>query len=938
MANTNHKCFKLGHINVRSLIPSLMDLSYILTTKSFDVMAVTETWLTSQIPSNTLHIDGFSFYRRDRIGRGGGIGAFVKSELHSEILDIPEFDTNEVEMLWLRVNLGNLGNSRTLLGVIYRPPQRSIEKFLTIIDNTLSFLVPTYDTIILTGDLNVNFLVHNKVTTCFQSYGLQLMLNEPTRITDNSATLLDPIFLNDPEICEVAGTYNADSFSDHLLVYCQLFFKVPKKPNKSVTYRDFKHMNYESLHSDLFLIDWENILYFDNINDKVSFLTENILHLFDKHAPLKNARISKFPAPWLTDTLKIIMRERDKAHSKYRKNPTIENMNCFKQLRNFAKASVRREKAAYLKFLFQQKNSSSFFKALKDFKIQHSKATQIPTELSKPDEVNCFFASVFNTSDIECSNKINYYQTNRFNNNCMFQLRLTDLNTVSNIVNGIKSNVSGIDGVSTHMIKLCFPVIGIYILHIINCCLEQGYFPESWKQSLIVPLPKTPNPVDYSDLRPISLLPILSKILEKVIYQQLNEYLNEKNLLPVYQSGFRKGYSTTTALSCLCDDIITASDKGQATVLALVDFSKAFDTLNHKLLISKCKYFGFDTLALRWLDCYLTGRCQLVKIGSAVSESKSITSGVPQGSVLGPLLFLIYTLDLSNTITQCKIQCFADDTQIYYSFESKDYLRAADIINQELASLHDYASQHNLRMNPAKTKAILFCSKKHRTFLKASMNLYLENESIQFASRVKNLGILIDENLRFNEYTSELSKSCYLRLKLLFASRHLLSFSMKKKLCECLVISKITYCNVVYFPCLDHATQYRIQKIQNACCRLVFNLRKYDHVTLPISTLKWMKVNIMFQYSFLSSLSSIMRSLQPRYLSNKLVTMHSVHKLPTRFGKLLLMPHHRTSQYQRSFTYNAVRLFNSLSNNLKRYFFEKSFKIQLKSYLLEATN
>ncbi|CAH2006178.1 unnamed protein product [Acanthoscelides obtectus] len=259
--------------------------------------------------------------------------------------------------------------------------------------------------------------------------------------------------------------------------------------------------------------------------------------------------------------------------------------------------------------------------------------------------------------------------------------RLVDISTVLDAIRSIKSNSSGIDGITIEMIKLCLPAVGIYILHLINCCLERGVFPIAWKEALVQPLPKIPNPQVPGDLRPISLLSALSKILEKIVYMQLNEYLLERSILPLNQSGFRKGHSTTTALARVCDDVLTAADRQEATALVLLDFSKAFDILNHKLLVSKCEYIGCDDLVLEWIDCYLNERHQYVVIQNKLSDKRPICSGVPQGSILGPLLFLIYTFDISNTLQHCSGQSYADDMQVFHNFCPNNYHLANNLIN-----------------------------------------------------------------------------------------------------------------------------------------------------------------------------------------------------------------------------------------------------------------
>ncbi|CAH1995043.1 unnamed protein product [Acanthoscelides obtectus] len=253
------------------------------------------------------------------------------------------------------------------------------------------------------------------------------------------------------------------------------------------------------------------------------------------------------------------------------------------------------------------------------------------------------------------------------------------------------------------MLKYSISATAPHITHIINCCIEVGYYPSLWKYALIKPLPKISIPSVYNDLRPISILPALSKVLEKVIYLQLYEFVISNQIIPESQSGFRRGYSTTLLLLNVSDDIIRSLDAGLATALVFLDFSKAFDTIDHCLLLAKLRYYGINQLGCRLFKSYLQGRYQCVVVdNSSYSDFQPVTSGVPQGSILGPLLFIIYTSDIFKTITYCKIQGYADDTQLYLSFDPRFINTASAYINQDLENIQKYSFNHNLNLNPDK--------------------------------------------------------------------------------------------------------------------------------------------------------------------------------------------------------------------------------------------
>nr|CAI5849653.1 unnamed protein product [Callosobruchus analis] len=521
-----------------SLISSFHELQLLIEQNSFDIIAITESWLSADIPTCAVNIQGYLFYRQDRLGRGGGVGIYIRSNIRSAVLDITNYTDNLLEYLFIEYKTGQ---ERHCLAVFYRPPKGNVLDAVGHLDQILSQVITQYENITILGDLNINFMVKNNIlSNCFESYGLMQVISEPTRITETSSTLIDIIFVSNVEKCIAKGTINADTISDHFLVYCEISCDY-KKTEKYVTYRDFKNFSLDLFLCGLHSIPWENILMYRDIETKVEFLTKNIIGLFDIHCPTKTARVTKARAPWISQNTKLLFKERNRALQKFRRNKTSSNWNEYKVLRNFALSSLRNEKSAYLRHLHNLSNSSSFYKTLKYMHVQvNSKSAEIPKHLKNPHKVNDYFTSTFQNSDLECSDSIFFYRTNKFQESCSFSLTTVDLGTVLNVITNIKSNAGGVDGVTLQMLKLCFPVIGKWILHIINICLERGYFPSCWKVAVVTPLPKVHNPKSLNDLRPISLLPVLSKVLERIVYLQICDYLNRHNIIPVHQSGFQK--------------------------------------------------------------------------------------------------------------------------------------------------------------------------------------------------------------------------------------------------------------------------------------------------------------------------------------------------------------------------------------------------------------
>lgn len=923
------KNLKIGHLNARSLFTGFHELVNLIEENDFHVMCISETWLNENIPNNVIDIPNYSLFRKDRLSRGGGVGIYIRHNLKvTQILS--DFGSIEgIEHLWIKIKVDKI---YFLIGVIYRSPSNNVNLFIEFLDNIISHTTPQFENIIILGDLNVDHCYDNLVNQCMISYDFQQLITEHTRVTNASHSIIDVIYTNCRNLLLNSGTLDSYDISDHQAIFCELKCSIPVQEPFFVTYRDFKNFIFNDFNEDLCAIPWDNILYINDIDDKLNLLNNYILTLFDKHAPLKTSRISKPYAPWITTSIKDMMKTRNKALQKYKRTKDPNDHNFYKELRNLVISALRREKAAYLSHQLKNPNNKELWKSIRILNIKQKSLTEIPQQLKNVNDINNYFLSVFSPVN-NCPNTTNYYATNKFNNNISFSFRLATVEDIKTIILDLKSNAYGIDQICARMLQYCSPVICPYITHIINCCLLSGYFPDIWKSSVIRPLPKINNPSTFNELRPISILPALSKVLEKFLNIQMFDYVINNNIVSDKQSGFRKGYSTTSLLLNVTDHIIRSLDIGLATALVLLDFSKAFDTLDHCLLCAKLNYFGFDDRSVQFFNSYLSNRRQRVVIDELSSDSGYVTSGVPQGSILGPLLFLIYTSDIFNVVKFSNIQAFADDTQIYYSFDPTNVILAGEYINKDLCALHDYSVRHNLKLNGTKCNALIFCNKPSETLISNNLKLVIQNQTLNIIKSGKNLGIIFDSKLKFQEYVSLIVKRSYIALKLLYCNASILNFKVRKKLTETLVLSILNYGITLYFPCLDNITQHRLQKIQNCCCRFVFGLRKFDRVSSKINELGWLKIGNLYKYHMSVFVYRILSTSSPSYLREKLIFRYNVHCVNIRNSNELTIPRFHLTMFKRSFTYNSAEVYNNINSNLKSLSLN-SFRVKIKNMYL----
>lgn len=918
----------IAHINVRSLLAGFGEFVQIVQEHNFTVIAVTETWLTRNIADNVISIPNYVFYRLDRgVGKGGGLGIYVSKNIKSEIINsVNTVPDNNLENIWIKLHLKN---KILAVGNIYRPPHGNMNMAIDQLDQALSVILPVVDDIICVGDVNVNLLnLLNPLSRTFETYNFTQLISEPTRVTNTTASLLDPIFITNPSLVSQSNVINVDEISDHKLVCCNLTITVPKNINKLITFRDFKNFDHNVFLHDLTILPWHTLLHANDIDTKVEMLNTFILQTFDKHAPLRVIRVTKTKAPWLTEALKAMMRRRDEALRKYRVSGLQADWEFYKTLRNHTLSAIRQEKKAYINFINSENNTKQTWKVLSDLNIKQQSCAELPITLADPEEVNNYFVSV-HKSNVNCQESIDYYN-NHLKIHENFNFKLTTIEEVNNIIFQIKSNAYGRDNISIKMIKYCSPVIDKYLTHIINCCIETDYFPSNWKCAIVKPYPKVLNPESFGDLRPVSILPALSKIFEKIMHKQIFKYLCDSNILNNHQSGFRPEHSTASALAHVLDEILAGCDGNMVTAMVLLDYSKAFDTINHEVLYAQFKYYGFHFKAINLIKSYLSNRRQMVCIGNTYSSSLFLQNGVPQGSILGPLFFIIYTTEILNRI-KVPFHAYADDLFLYYSFTTRDKLQAQHIIDDNLHTIYKLSLNHNLKLNPSKCKLLIFGSKNNLNVIN-TFKVNINNDTIPMVESAQVLGLTIDTTLKFSSHVSKIIQRSYCNLKLLYSNRYILNFKLRKSLSETLVLSHLNYCNFVFGTCLDKACLNRLQKIQNSCCRLIYGLRKYDHVSEKINDLHWLNINNSIKMNLLVFTHKVIHSSAPSYIHRKFIKRNELHPVNVRSNQLFNLPKFRTSLFKKSYTYNAITFYNNLPHSLKlasRYSFKKKLKLHL---------
>ena len=909
---------KICHLNVRSLTSHFADFSDLFSTKDYDIIAISETWLTVNIPTHDINLNGYNFVRRDRQGleRGGGVGIYIKNTFKFNILQ----NTANLEDLWLGVQINGLNIA---VGCVYKPPSVNNNFFLNEFESTVFNYSINFEEIICLGDFNIDFLKINNnnslnvLCNILESAGLKQIVNVPTRITGNSFTLLDLIIINETRNYSQVGSASVDNISDHELIFAHLNFKILSGRAAPYKWRDYKNIDEDALNGHLRAIPWRNIYDLTTIEDKVSFFNDNLNTLLEIHAPVKVSNRKKMSKPWITPNIKILIKEKNKAFNKYKKYKTQQLFQDYKNIKNYLTSAVRREKKAFLRQSVEEKNQKKLWSSLRRLNVYGGmKDKSVPDQLANVNEINRFFVSSIPQAADDV-NINNYYSGLHRDVTSLFSFQTVSDDVVCKYLLSIRSKAVGADGLHIDFILLCCPFLVTYICHIINFCIIKSVFPTQWKVAHIVPIPKVNNPTDYNELRPISILCVVSKVLEKILKQQIIEHVENYNLLPETQSGFRRGHSCATALLNITDKIFRAHDAGLCSLLVLLDYSKAFDTLNIETLLVILKYIGFNQNSLKLVHSFLSDRKQRVLLNNFLSNSVNVSRGVPQGSVLGPLLFTIYTSCIPKFIDNCYTQLYADDTQLLFSFNPDNYRDACNRINRDLEKIYSISLKHSLILNPKKCICVLFGRQLDRQKIQEHILITINNINIPLKNEVKNLGVIMDSSLNFEKHVTTCIKSAITKLKILYNSKDILNKQLKIKLCDSLILSVFNYADVVYGPCITAENSYRIQKIQNCCLRFIHGISKRQHISHKLSETKWANMEGRRLLHISTLYHKIIMSKKPSYLYSKITFRTDVHNINVRYKGTLTPPIHKTALFESSFTYHITKIYNSLPSFLR---------------------
>ena len=738
------------------------------------------------------------------------------------------------------------------------------------------------------------------------------------------------------------GTLDAH-FSDHHLVFSVLNLKIPKPAPVYIIARNYKDYDSSSFLKDLTQINWSENTCIDDCNGKVEHFNFHFQYVLNRHAPVKSMKIRYRKCPFVSKELKQLMSLRNKKREIARRTGLPDDWQRYRESRDDVKIKLREAEKDYLqKEIYNNKNRNSMWKAIRNC-IPRKETTQpIYTRDIKllANEFNEFFTTVgARTAEtvkfLANENGISQMTFTNFNSfiGDEFVLRAVSTAEVRKTVFSFGSNKApGPDKVSMKVIKDALPCILPTLTEIINSSLLTSVFPDDWKEAEVIALLKDGDHEVPNNNRPVSLLIAFSKICERLVLNQLTDYLVRHKRLSKHQSGNKKFHSTETLNIFITDAILENMDNKHLTALLLLDLSKAFDSIEHNILLQKLRLIGVSKTSLEWFKSYLSDRRQFVRLAHQRSESRTITHGVPQGSILGPILFSIYINDLPGIPNSSSLESYVDDSKLFLSFVVKEMGEAVKRLNEDIRMVASWSCNHSLLINPEKTKLLVMGTRQLLSTLPEDFHVTLLGKEIYPVSSAKDLGIILDRSLTYDDHITEVVSKCVAALCQINRVKHLLDTKTMVTLIKTLVFSKLFYCSSVWSN-TSKKNMDRLQKVQNFAARVVTDTRKFDHVTPVLTQLNWLTVTNTLNFKDAIMTYKCLNGLAPTYLFDRFKKRSQLYNSNTRRKDMLQIPFYRSAAGQRSFLYRAVKIWNDLPEVLKSADCVTSFKVLYKKMM-----
>lgn len=921
--NNRINCFLLNTRSVKSVDKNrnkLVELQSLASLKESKIICLTETWLNNEIiDSEILPSENFIVYRKDRIGTGGGVLTAVHSSFISKLRqDLAPADTGNSDILVVEIIFPK--QPKTVLVNIYNPPGNTNNALY--LRNTLKAAFDAgFRCLHVMGDFNLpnldmtTGLPTNASFACydfydvFQDFNLSHLVDFPSHKQGNR---LDLILSTHPEFFFNIDA-EEDAFpSDHFLINFTMDFKatLDKAPRSVFNY---KKADWDGLRTALRAANLQELINtrIDNVSLACSTWTSKVIEIAKLFIPKIRLKNPNSP-PWIDGEILLLSRKKERLRRKALQSNNPNTWAAYRRARNKLRSLVNKKYDHYVyeSFSGNSENMKRFWGLVRSKcknkttppRVSYNDRTE-STPLGKAKLFNSFFHSNFSANTNIEPPEINSFVNPDLVN---VQLDVVDIRLLLTTIDIKKT--SGPDELSGRILRECAAELAPSLTIIFNLSLSSGTVPESWKRANVTPVFKKGDKEMCSNYRPISLLTVASKVLERALLNKIFLYFS--HLITDAQHGFVRGRSTVTQLFTVFHDINKYLDSGQQTDVIYLDFSKAFDSVPHKLLTLKLKTFGFSGNLLNWFSSYLFNRRQRVVIDGTASDWLPVASGVPQGSILGPILFLLYTNDLGSNLSQgTSIALYADDAKIF-----RPILSAYDcrMLQADLHRLENWSGLWKLSFNTAKCKILSFYRSPHFSF-----PYCLNNDTLTNITEFNDLGVNVSKNFSWKLHIRTIVSKAQ---RLMGLIKRTLGFNApqnaKLLLYNSLVRPTLTYASVVWNP--DKGDLTLLERVQRRATKYILNDYTSDY-KIRLSKIGLIPLCYYFEIIDLCFFYKCIHGFYNLNLSN-LIPFRDISVSITRSGQdslLLQALPFRTETAAGFFSHRIVKLWNNLPQSIR---------------------
>lgn len=801
-----------------------------------------------------------------------------------------------------------------IITAIYRSPSSQEPEFYEVFEDILEELSEKNTDIIIAGDFNVDWakesIYRSKLEQIINDNGLKQLVKNYTRITRDTKTIIDYVITNNVNIN--VNISNSNKISDHEIIDINV-----ENTNQNTEQENGKTIDFFKYDKNKFQRIISQTLKFDEgleLNTNVYNFDEAIENTIKRLTIRKKIYEKSIKNKWFNRQLQTLKTEKIIKYNIAKYENTYAAWYNYRIARNKYKVKLENEKNAYInKKITNTKDQRQMWNNIKNLVLKKPKSVIQNVifnniEYKNNHDIANQFNEYFVKSIEEIRNNIeNVQYINHINmRNTKFEFRSITITELKNTCKSIKKKPD-FNNVNINLILENWNLIGDKLLNIINKSLDTGVFPENWKTSMVTPIEKIANTNKCEEFRPINTLKICEKIIEKIVKQQLEEYLEKNTILSKYQSGFRKTFSCETAVNYVINRW-KKLEKNKKIMAIFLDFKRAFETIDRELLLQKLFFYGIQNKELNWFKSYLTNRKQITKVNNFKSATVNNGYGVPQGSILGALLFIIYINDMPNIIKNCEIVLYADDTLIFSESESDEQCHRN--LTQDIENVNNWLKMNKLKLNENKTK-IMEINMDNSSVFK------INNTVIEKVEKIKYLGFIIDKKINLKEHIDYICKKIGKKIGFFKRIRNRVSILTAINIYNTIIKPHFEFGSTILYTCCTNLQIERLQKLQNRAMRSIIKCNRLTPIQFMLDTLKWLNIKQRLQLNTFTFIHKMKTGNAPEYLTEQLRYVNESQPYNLRNANDFRIHRAINNTTKRCLLYKGLQLFNQLPYYIK---------------------